>query len=176
MGKSGQLNRHLTVIYKTALVIGAIWLCNVLFVASHEAGHALLASAFGANICGVYVSPLGIDGSTTHTILASPSAADLVEFAGAGATTLALAIAFFLRLELAVYVLALRTTECLLNYSPGSDMAALYAGIGANAYVLSAAFIGLIVLLGALTANRRLDILRREEAQRRLARAGMAAG
>ena len=154
-GNANQYVHKFAFLLKIAALPVAFWLLNVLFVASHEAGHAVLATAFGAQVYNVYISPLGIDGATTHTVLALQNQAVIVLAGGVVFTTLATLIAYLIRLDLVVYVLALRTVESLINYSPGSDMATLFTNLGYGTLVVSAVLVCTIILLVASTFHRR---------------------
>ena len=137
-------------------VLAAIWLLNVVFVAVHEGGHSAAAASFGSHIYNVYISPTGLDGATTHTRLADQGQSDIVLAAGVAASTLAIIVAYLVRLEIAVYVLGLRTVESLLNYSAGSDMLCLLKNVGSDAYLLSIALIVITGLFVGLTVRKRL--------------------
>jgi hypothetical protein len=138
-------------------VLAAIWLLNVVFVAVHEGGHSAAAASFGAHIYEIYVSPTGLEGATTHTQLTDRTQSDIVLAAGVVASTLAIVIAYLIRLEIAVYVLGLRTVESLLNYSAGSDMLCLLKNVGIDAYLLSMALIVITGLFVGLTVRKRLS-------------------
>ncbi len=154
-GYANQYIRGFAFIFKIAAIMVAIWLLNVFFVASHEAGHALPATLFGAEVFSVYISPLGIDGATTHTILPLQYQAELVLAGGVCVTTLAILAAYLIRLDLAVYVLSLRTVESLINYSSGSDMATLFSTLGYGTMLITAVLVSTIILLVASTFHRR---------------------
>lgn len=158
-----EINGTLTTALKLMAVLAAIWLLNVVFVAVHEGGHSAVAASFGSHIYEIYVSPIGLEGATTHTQLKDPTQMDLVLAAGVVATTLAIIIAYLVRLEIAVYVLGLRTVESLLNYSAGSDMLCLLKNVGSDAYLLSIALIVITGLLVGLTVRRRLNQGRNEK-------------
>jgi hypothetical protein len=138
-------------------VLAAIWLLNVVFVAVHEGGHAAVAASFGSQIYDVYISPTGLEGATTHTQLTDQTQANIVLAAGVAASTLAILIAYLVRLEIAVYVLGLRTVESLLNYTAGSDMFCLLKNLGSDAYLLSLALIVISCLFAGLTVRKRLN-------------------
>ena len=154
-GNANQYIQGFAFLLKIAALPVAFWLLNVLFVASHEAGHAVLATAFGAQVYNVYISPLGIDGATTHTVLPLQYQAALVLAGGVVSTTLVTLMAYVIRLDIVVYVLALRTVESLINYSPGSDMATLFTSSGYGTLVISAVLVCTIILLVASTFHRR---------------------
>jgi hypothetical protein len=135
----------------------AIWLLNVVFVAVHEGGHSAVAASFGSKIYGIYVSPTGLEGATTHTQLKDPVQVDCVLAAGVVASTLTIIVAYLARLEIAVYVLGLRTVESLLNYSTGSDMLCLLRNVGSDAYLLSIALIVISCVFVGLTVRKRLS-------------------
>jgi hypothetical protein len=138
-------------------VLTAIWLLNVAFVAVHEGGHCAVAAFFGSHIYEIYISPTGLEGATTHTQLKDQAQVDIVLAAGVVASTLAIVIAYLVRLEIAVYVLGLRTVESLLNYSAGSDMLSLLKNLGSDTYLLSIALIMITCLFVGLTAHKRLN-------------------
>ena len=119
---------------KIAVAGFILWLLNVLFVALHEAGHAVVAACFGAEVFSIYISPAGYCGSTCYTVLSNVTEGNLVLAGGILATTIATLIFSWLKLEFAVYVIGLRTIESLLNYSGGSDMAALTSWAGPSMY------------------------------------------
>ncbi len=171
LGSSYGLDKRTSAALKLFAVLAAIWLLNVGFVAIHEGGHSALAAAFGAKIYNVYVSMTGLEGATTHDVLAVQSQADLVVAAGMIATIAALAIACLAKFELAVYVLGLRTVESLLNYSTGSDMMLLMRNIGTDAYLFSAVLIGIAAICVGLTIRRRIGIMRTNEMARQTANA-----
>jgi hypothetical protein len=154
-----RINETLSTTLKLMAILAAIWLLNVVFVAVHEGGHAVVASSFGSRIYEVYVSPLGLDGATTHTQLKDGNQTDIVLAAGVLASTLAIVIAYLVRLEIAVYVLGLRTVESLLNYTTGSDMFCLLRNLGTDAYLVSIALIVITGLFVGLTVRKRLNIL-----------------
>lgn len=137
-------------------VLAAIWLLNVVFVAVHEGGHSAVAASFGSQIYNVYISPTGLEGATTHTQLKDQTQTNLVLAAGVVASTLAIVIAYLVRLEIAVYVLGLRTVESLLNYTAGSDMLCLLKNVGSDAYLLSIVLIVISGLFVGLTVRKRL--------------------
>jgi hypothetical protein len=151
------INETLTTALKLMAVLVAIWLLNVLFVAVHEGGHSVVAASFGAHIYEIYISPSGLEGATTHTQLTDQTQVDIVLAAGVVASTLAIVIAYLVRLEIAVYVLGLRTVESLLNYSAGSDMLSLLKNTGSDAYLLSIALIAISGLFVGLTVSKRLN-------------------
>ncbi|WP_048197989.1 hypothetical protein [Methanocella arvoryzae] len=154
-GNASHYSQGFAFLIKIAALIVAIWLLNVLFVATHEAGHATLATLFGAKVFDVSVSPLGIAGATTHTVLPQQYQAELVLAGGAIFTTAAIILAYLVRLDIAVYVLSLRTVESLINYSPGADMATLFSTMGFNTLLLSGVLILTIILVVASTFHRR---------------------
>lgn len=154
-GNARHYNYGFAFLVKIAALMVTFWLLNVLFVGFHEAGHAVLAALFGANVFSVYVSPLGIDGATTHTVLPLQYQAQLVLAGGVAVTTVATIIAYLIRQDIAVYVLSLRTVESLINYSPGADMAALFGTIGYNTLMITAVLVVTIILLVASTFHRR---------------------
>ncbi|MCD1293605.1 hypothetical protein CUJ83_01155 [Methanocella sp. CWC-04] len=135
---------------KFFIVIFALWLSNILFVSIHEMGHGIMTAAFGGKICNIYVNPLGLDGSITHTVIPDALGANIVLSAGLGITTLALMVFYYLKLDLFVYVMAIRTIECAINLNPGSDMYTLMNSIGSNAFVIMA----LIVVINAYFAGQ----------------------
>jgi hypothetical protein len=151
------INETLTTALKLMAVLAAIWLLNVLFVAVHEGGHSVVAASFGSHIYEIYISPSGLEGATTHTQLTDQTQVDIVLAAGVVASTLAIVIAYLVRLEIAVYVLGLRTVESLLNYSAGSDMLSLLKNAGSDAYLLSIALIVISGLFVGLTVRKRLN-------------------
>jgi hypothetical protein len=159
INKNG-INQTLTTALKLSAILVAIWLLNVAFVAVHEGGHCAAAASFGSQIYNVYINPTGLEGSTTHTQLDNQAQTDAVLAAGVTATTLAIIIAYTIRLEIAVYVLGLRTVESLLNYTSGSDMFCLLKNVGSDAYMLSIALIVITGLLVGLTVHKRLSIMR----------------
>jgi hypothetical protein len=159
-------NRRVPLPVKIIAIVVVIWVFNVLFVACHEAGHAITAGAFGAQVHGVYVSPWGLEGSTTHTVLQEKGRADAVVAGGVLATTAAIVIAYVLRLEVAVYVLGLRTLESLTNYTRGSDMGTLLASMGSDAFVVST-MLGLVALaVSAMAIDRRFAAMRMARAKK----------
>ena len=143
---------------KIIAIVLAFWLLNVLFVVVHEGGHATAATLFGVHVDNVYISPTGLEGATTHDPLQDQAQVDVVLAAGVAATTVAVVVAWLLRLEIVVYVLGLRTVESLLNYEQGSDMLCLTQNIGSNAYLLSMALIVVTGLAVGLTLRRRIGI------------------
>jgi len=151
------INETLTTALKLMAVLAAIWLLNVVFVAVHEGGHSAVAASFGAHIYEVYISPTGLDGATTHTRLTDQTQVNLVLAAGVVASTLAVFIAYLVRLEIAVYVLGLRTVESLINYSAGSDMLSLLNNVGNDTYGISIALIAITGLFVGLTVRKRLN-------------------
>ncbi|WP_424359595.1 hypothetical protein [Methanocella sp. MCL-LM] len=154
-GNAKHFSQGFAFLVKIAAIIVAFWLFNVLFVASHEAGHAALATLFGAKVFDVYVSPLGFDGATTHTVLPLQYQAELVLAGGVAFTTVAVILAYLIRLDIAVYVLSLRTVESLINYSPGADMAMLFTTLGYNTLLITGVFVCTIILVVASTFHRR---------------------
>jgi hypothetical protein len=156
VNKNG-INEILTTALKIMAVLAAIWLLNVVFVAVHEGGHSAVATLFGSRIYDIYISPMGLDGATTHTQLTDQTQVNIVLAAGVVASTLAIVIAYLIRLEIAVYVLGLRTVESLLNYSAGSDMLCLLRNIGSDAYLLSMTLILITALFVGLTVSKRLS-------------------
>jgi len=142
------------ILYRIGILLIAFWLLNVFFVACHEAGHALVATAFGAKVLDIYINPLGLSGATTHTVLPVYYQSDLVVCAGVISTTVITILAFAARQELAVYVLALRTIESLINYSAGSDMAVMLDKFGYGTLAISAALVCIIVLMVSTTFYR----------------------
>jgi hypothetical protein len=151
-------NHTASTAFKLFAVLAAIWLLNVVFVAVHESGHCVTATASGANIIGVYISPLGLEGATTHTQVTDQANVNIVLAAGVVTTTLAIIVAYFARLEIAVYVIGLRTIESVINYSPGSDMQCLLANIGTDAYLLSAVLLLVSGLFVGLMFRKRVNI------------------
>jgi hypothetical protein len=141
-------------------VLVAIWLLNVIFVAVHEGGHSVAAASFGSQIYNIYISPTGLEGATTHTRLNDPTQVNIVLAAGVAATTLAIAFFYMIRLEIAVYVLGLRTVESLLNYTTGSDMLCLLNNIGSDAYLISIALILITGIFVGLSVRKRLGVIR----------------
>lgn len=163
------LSHNIAVPVKIIAILLAIWLLNVFFVASHEMGHAAIADHFGANIYKVYISPLGADGSTTHAVLPDRDQADLVLAGGILTTTALTIVAYCLRFELAVYVLGIRTTESLMNYTQGSDMSTLMASMGTDTYAISMTLIAVTVVILAMTVNRRFTAIKMANARKRAA-------
>jgi hypothetical protein len=155
VNKNG-IRQTLTTAFKLMALLAAIWLMNVAFVAVHEGGHAAVATAFGSQVYEVYVSPVGLDGATTHTQLKDRGQTDIVLAAGVVATTLAVVISYLVRLEIAVYVLGLRTAESLINYTTGSDLLCLWKNVGSDAYLLSIALIVITCLFVGLSVRKRL--------------------
>lgn len=145
----------LTLALKIVAVIVALWLINVAFVAVHEAGHATVASAFGASVYNVMVSPAGIDGSTTHTMLPERYQTGTVLVSGIIFSTIASVIAYIVRLDIAVYILGLRTFESAINYSQNSDMWSLYVMLGESTLLITSALCITIILVVASTFHRR---------------------
>lgn len=159
---------------KIVAVLAAIWLLNVLFVVVHESGHALVASAFGAQIENIYISPTGLEGATTHSAIADMTQTNLILAAGVTITTIATVVALLLRQEIIVYVFGLRTVESLLNYSAGSDMLCLLKNIGPDTYIISMAMISITALCVMLCIHRRFDVIRASRAHRHPAGASSA--
>jgi predicted neutral ceramidase superfamily lipid hydrolase len=172
INKNG-INETLSTTLKLMAVLAAIWLLNVAFVAVHEGGHSAVAASFGSHIYDIYISPTGLEGSTTHTQLTDKTQSDIVLAAGVVASTIALVIAYLVRLEIAVYVLGLRTVESLLNYTAGSDMLCLLRNVVSEAYLLSIALIVITGLFVGLTVRKRLN---KSISARRLARVAQLAG
>ncbi|CAJ36056.1 M50 family metallopeptidase [Methanocella arvoryzae] len=121
-----------------------IWLFNVLFVGIHEMGHALAAICCGAKVCSLYVSLSGFNGATTYTLLTGSIESSTVMLGGILLTVTGTIVLYYLKMELALYVVGLRTIESLNNYNPGSDMTTLLQCIGPWSYLIS---IGLTCLL-----------------------------
>jgi hypothetical protein len=135
-----------SILFKAGLIMLAVWLLNVAFVAVHELGHASLATYFGAKVCQVYISPMGYNGATSYTVLASAIESRLVIAGGLIAPIIATLAAYLLKTELPVYVIGLRTVESLTNYSTGSDMTSLASLAGWQSYAVSFFMAGLIML------------------------------
>ena len=146
-----------SILAKAISIILAIWLLNILFVAVHEIGHAAIAICFGANICHMYISPFGYDGATSYTIITDIFKNNIVIAGGVLATILATLITQKMKIELAVYVLGLRTIESLSNFTKGSDMALLLRIAGPWTLVISLTLIGIIVICLGHTLYKRLD-------------------
>ncbi|WP_424358118.1 hypothetical protein [Methanocella sp. MCL-LM] len=139
MSKTTALKSNLEARLPVKIIVAGfvLWLLNVLFVALHEAGHAMAAASFGAEVFSIYISPAGYCGGTCYTVLSNVTEGNLVLAGGILATTLATLIFSWLKLEFAVYVIGLRTIESLLNFSGGSDMAALTSWAGPSMYGVS---------------------------------------
>jgi hypothetical protein len=141
-----QFNTLINFIQKLLLLFLGFWLINVIFVASHEAGHGIAAIASGSKIYGLYVSPLGIEGSITHTTITDPLLCNIVLFSGILATTLMTLIGYLMKYDLAVYLLSIRTIECAINFTPGSDMYSLLLSLGPAIVLLVVAVVGINTL------------------------------
>lgn len=137
---------------KIFLIIFAIWIFNVLFVAVHELGHASLAACFGAHIYNLYINPAGLDGDTSYTLISNPAESNVVVAGGLVATTLAAVALSKLKMELGVYVIGFRSLESLLNFTHNSDMASLISGAGSEAYAISLALAGVVIVCMVATA------------------------
>jgi hypothetical protein len=139
-------DRKTPILFKAGLIIVAVWLLNVAFVAVHELGHASLATYFGGKVFQVYISPIGYNGATSYTSLTSIFEGRLVIAGGLIAAIITTLAAYLLKTELPVYVIGLRTVESLTNYTMGSDMTSLAGWIGWQSYALSFFTAGLIML------------------------------
>lgn len=115
----------------------ALWILNVAFVALHELGHAAVAVSFGAKVVSIYISPAGYCGGTCYTVLSNVTEGSLVLAGGLLATAIVTIILSRLKMELAVYVIGLRTMESLLNFTGSSDMTALINWAGPPMYVIA---------------------------------------
>ena len=136
------VSERVSILAKAIIIILLLWLLNVLFIGIHELGHASLVLCFGAKICNMYISPIGYEGATSYTSLTNQAQSSLVLMGGILATTVATLVLYKLNIELAVYVLGLRTIESLFNFSRGSDMASLIILAGHWAYIGSLLLIG----------------------------------
>jgi hypothetical protein len=134
------------VLGKIARTVLLIWLFNVLFVVVHEVGHASIAACCGAKICSINISPYGFDGATSYTTLSNAIKSNIVLAGGMLATAIATVVLYWLRNELAVYVMGLRTVESLANFNQGSDMTSLMLWIGPWSYLASLMVICLILI------------------------------
>ncbi len=153
-------DQRLSSALKFLAILVAVWLLNVAFVAVHEGGHSAVAAAFGAQIYSVYISPTGLEGATTHTQLTDTAQSGVVLAAGVLATTLAVIVAYLVRLEIGVYVFGLRTVESLLNYTAGADMLGLYQNLGSETYLISIGLITIAGLFFAICLHKRLNTWR----------------
>jgi hypothetical protein len=141
-----------SVLLRVIALVFVMWAANLSYGFAHEAAHALVIKTLGGQVYEIYVNPFGTDAYTTHSFVTG-MALIVLELAGMAVTT---ALAFFTLLSdyapLPLFV-ALRTAVYALNYSPGTDIAAIRQALGGGSMPLSLLIVTLNLACAAIAVT-----------------------